>query len=46
MTVEAQYRSKCAACGKWVEEGDLIEYDREAEEWLHVECYENEHGSS
>lgn len=35
--MEATYRSKCAACGGWIEEGDEIEMN-EDEEWCHVDC--------
>lgn len=36
---EATYRSKCAACGEWIEEGDQIVPDEDGE-WLHERCAE------
>jgi hypothetical protein len=34
---EAEFRSKCAACGEWIEEGDEIVADDD-ENWVHKEC--------
>lgn len=34
--MEAQYRSKCAACGEWIEEGDELVLDED--EWIHEGC--------
>jgi hypothetical protein len=38
--MQAEFRSKCATCGEWIEEGDEIEFDEEAEEWVHEKCCE------
>lgn len=35
--IEAEYRSKCAACGNWIEEGDPIEQNEDGD-WVHEEC--------
>jgi hypothetical protein len=37
MTREAEYRSKCATCGEWIEEGDMIETNADGD-WVHEEC--------
>lgn len=37
MTREAEFRSKCAACGEWIEEGDPIAKDTD-DEWVHEDC--------
>ena len=37
MSVEAEFRSKCAACGEWIEEGDEIVFDEDGN-WIHEEC--------
>jgi hypothetical protein len=37
---EAEFRSKCAACGEWIEPGDDIVLDDD-EEWIHEECEED-----
>jgi len=39
----AEFRSKCAVCGDWIEEGDIIVYDAaqsadEDGDWVHEEC--------
>jgi ribosomal protein L24E len=34
--VIAEYRSKCAYCGEWIEEGDEIVVDEDGE-WVHAE---------
>ena len=33
----AQFRSKCAACGEWIEEGEPIVCTCD-DEWVHEEC--------
>jgi hypothetical protein len=35
--VEATFRSKCPACGEWIEEGEEIVLDDD-QEWVHEEC--------
>lgn len=37
---EANFRSKCAACGEWIEVGDRIGKDSD-DEWIHVNCAED-----
>jgi len=37
--IEAEFRSKCAACGDWIEEGDLIVFDDD-DNWVHESCSE------
>lgn len=39
MVVYASFRSKCPACGDWIEEDDEI-VKTEDGEWVHVECAE------
>lgn len=36
---EAEFRSKCAACGEWIEAGADIVRDGDGE-WIHEECDE------
>lgn len=36
---EAERRSKCAACGEWIEEGDEIVLNVDGE-WVHERCDE------
>ena len=47
--MKATYRSKCADCGEWIEEGDEIEPD-EDENWVHSDCenveYDRRHSGS
>jgi hypothetical protein len=38
-TTEAEFRSKCAACGDWINEGDTI-VKNEDDEWIHENCDE------
>jgi hypothetical protein len=35
--VQAEFRSKCAACGEWIEEGDEIVVDEDGN-WVHEDC--------
>jgi hypothetical protein len=35
--IESAFRSKCAVCGEWIEEGDWI-VKNEDEEWIHEDC--------
>lgn len=35
--MEAQYRSKCAFCGEWIEEGDEIALSEDGW-WVCAEC--------
>ena len=37
--IEATFRSKCAICGEWIEEGDEIVCDEDGN-WVHVACGE------
>ncbi len=37
--IQAEFRSKCATCGEWIEEGDWI-VKNDDEEWIHEECNE------
>lgn len=37
MTGRAQFRSKCPACGEWIEEDDEIVRDDD-DEWIHADC--------
>lgn len=37
LVYEAQHRSKCAACGEWIEEGDEIVRNDDGD-WVHIEC--------
>lgn len=37
--IEAEFRSKCATCGEWIEEGDLIVKDDD-DNWIHKNCDE------
>lgn len=39
--IEAEFRSKCAVCGEWIEEGDRIVIE-EDEEWVHEDCQDEE----
>lgn len=39
--MEAEFRSKCAECGEWIEEGDNIEPDEDGN-WIHQNCEEVE----
>lgn len=34
---ESTFRSKCATCGEWIEEGDTI-VKTEDDEWVHEDC--------
>jgi hypothetical protein len=34
---QAEWESKCAACGDWIYEGDWIIKD-EDENWIHEDC--------
>lgn len=43
-TVEAEHRSKCPACGEWIEVGDLIEYDEDADAFVHEDCAQGRSG--
>lgn len=36
--IQAEFRSKCAACGEWIEEDDWI-VKNEDDEWIHEDCY-------
>jgi hypothetical protein len=36
----AEYRSKCAACGEWIEPGDEIVLDDDEVEWIHADCWD------
>lgn len=36
---EATRRSKCAACGEWIEEGEQIVLHEDGD-WIHEECAE------
>lgn len=38
-SIKAEFRSKCAVCGDWIEEGDTITKD-EDDNWIHVDCSE------
>lgn len=40
VVVEAQFRSKCAACGEWIEEGDEVVKGEDGE-WVHLDCEED-----
>lgn len=40
--MEATFRSKCAVCGEWIEEGDEIVIDKVEEEWVHEACSDND----
>lgn len=35
--IESQFRSKCAACGEWIEKGDMITKDDD-DNWIHEDC--------
>ncbi len=35
--IEAEYRTKCAVCGEWIEPGDEIVRDDDGE-WIHADC--------
>jgi hypothetical protein len=37
--IEAEFRSKCAVCGEWIEEGDKIVCDEDGN-WIHSDCEE------
>lgn len=37
MSAVAEFRSKCASCGNWIEEGDPITRDDDGE-WIHEDC--------
>jgi predicted nucleic acid-binding Zn ribbon protein len=39
--MEAQYRSKCAVCGEWIEPGDEVVPD-EDENWIHQDCADDD----
>lgn len=39
--MEAEFRSKCADCGEWIEEGQMIEPDEDGN-WVHQECISDE----
>lgn len=41
--VEATFRSKCAVCGEWIEEGDEIVEDDDGN-WIHCGCEETKDG--
>lgn len=38
--MEALWRSKCPACGEWIEEGDEI--TRQEGEWVHDDCADDD----
>lgn len=35
--IQAEFRSKCAVCGEWIEEDDWIVKD-EDDNWIHEGC--------
>lgn len=35
--MKAEFRSKCADCGEWIEEGQEIEPDEDGN-WVHCDC--------
>jgi hypothetical protein len=37
--IQAEFRSKCAVCGDWIEEDDWITKDDD-DNWIHVDCKE------
>jgi len=37
--IQAEFTSKCPACGEWIEEDDWI-IKNEDDEWIHEECNE------
>ncbi len=37
--IQAEFRSKCAACGEWIEEDDWIIKDAD-DNWIHEGCDE------
>lgn len=37
--IQAEWESKCAACGEWIKEDDWIVKD-EDDNWIHEGCYE------
>lgn len=39
-SIKATFRSKCAACGEWIEEGDMIIKDTDGN-WIHEDCNED-----
>lgn len=39
MSIEAEFRSKCACCGEWIDEGDPIVCDEDGN-WIHEGCSE------
>lgn len=45
MSIEATFRSKCAACGEFIEKGDSIARDESCGhgEWVHEDCAEGDH---
>ena len=36
--MESTFRSKCAVCGEWIEEGDSIVKIEDDDEWVHEDC--------
>lgn len=39
--MRAEYRSKCADCGEWIEEGDEIVKNDDGD-WVHARCDEDD----
>lgn len=53
MSITAEHRSKCVACGDDIMPGHEIEFLRDEDDepdsggdWVHLECYEDEHDGS
>lgn len=46
--MKAAFQSKCAICGDDIREGDeiklLVEEGEDGGDWVHEECWEDEHG--
>lgn len=38
--MKAEFHSKCAVCGEWIEEDDEVEYSDDADDWVHYDCWE------